>query len=221
MPKRATYREHGDGCAAARALDLIGDRWTVVIIRELLLHPKRFRELQDLLPGVTPAVLTARLRELGDSGLLSHGPDDGPATYGLTERGKAFWPVLEELGWWASGFAAVEDDTSLTPNGVLLAMLTVARRLPRRADVRCALTLYDERLRNPRDYTYSITWTPSDLAVTETASNTDAPRISSGRFAEVLFDQPIPNAPRDELSARLRSLVKDFRRAMSRTGTAK
>ncbi|ASR38028.1 hypothetical protein BAY61_26835 [Prauserella marina] len=217
MPKRATYREHGDGCAAARALDLIGDRWTVVVIRELLLHPKRFRELQDLLPGVTPAVLAARLRELGEGGLLSHTPDDNPARYGLTEQGKAFQPVLEELGWWASGIEVADDDTSLTPNGVLLAMLTVARRLPRRSDVHCELTLYDDRLANPRDYTYSITWTPANLAVSEAPSNAAAPRMSSGRFAELLFDEPVPDAPSDKLLA----LVKDFRGARSGIGTTR
>src|SRR5262245_20026042 len=70
VPTKRTYNEYGDRCAAAHALDLVGDRWSLIIVRELTLGPKRFNELLETLRGISPAVLSARLRELESYGVL-------------------------------------------------------------------------------------------------------------------------------------------------------
>ena len=70
MPIKRTYAECGDACMTARAVELIGDRWTYPVLRELMLAPKRFKELSAAICGVTPAVLTTRLREMEAAGLV-------------------------------------------------------------------------------------------------------------------------------------------------------
>ena len=60
----ATMRTYGDGCGIAHALDLVGERWALLVVRELLLGPKRFTDLRDGLPNASPNVLSQRLREL-------------------------------------------------------------------------------------------------------------------------------------------------------------
>ncbi|HZF18765.1 MAG TPA: helix-turn-helix domain-containing protein, partial [Burkholderiales bacterium] len=64
MSSKASKRSYDDGCAAAHALDLIGERWALLVVRELVLGPKRFTGLRAGLPGISPNVLTQRLEEL-------------------------------------------------------------------------------------------------------------------------------------------------------------
>ncbi|MDQ3832645.1 MAG: helix-turn-helix transcriptional regulator, partial [Actinomycetota bacterium] len=66
----ATMRSYQDGCAVAHALDFIGERWAPLVVRELLLGPKRFTDLRAGLPGVSPNVLAQRLRELEGAGIV-------------------------------------------------------------------------------------------------------------------------------------------------------
>ena len=68
----ATMRTYGDGCGIAHALDLVGERWALLVVRELLLGPKRFTDLRDGLPNASPNVLSQRLREL-EAGRRSSG----------------------------------------------------------------------------------------------------------------------------------------------------
>lgn len=86
-------RSYGQLCAVARALDLIGDRWTLLIVRELLLRPNRFTDLLDGLPGVPRNLLAARLRALIADGLVTL----GDAGYVLTQRGEQLRPVIRSL----------------------------------------------------------------------------------------------------------------------------
>jgi DNA-binding HxlR family transcriptional regulator len=69
----ATMRTYDDGCAAAHALDLVGERWALLVVRELLLGPKRFTDLRVGLPGASPNVLSQRLRELERTGVVGRG----------------------------------------------------------------------------------------------------------------------------------------------------
>jgi DNA-binding HxlR family transcriptional regulator len=101
-------RSYGQYCAVARALDLVGDRWTLLIVRELLLRPCRYGELQDGLPGVATNLLAERLRALEDDGLVAH---DEPGRYRLTERGQQLGAVVRELARWGALLMA-EQDTS-------------------------------------------------------------------------------------------------------------
>ena len=87
----------------ARALDVLGERWTLLIVRELLTGPKRFKDLLDGLPGVGTNLLASRLKELEGEGLLRRAtlpPPAGSAVYELTGRGRDLEPVLTSLAWW-------------------------------------------------------------------------------------------------------------------------
>lgn len=100
MPERKSY---GQYCGLARALDHVGDRWTLLVIRELLLGRRGFRELEAALPGISPTLLSQRIADLLDDGLVTR--NDAPARskavqYRLTEAGQALEPVLLELIRW-------------------------------------------------------------------------------------------------------------------------
>ncbi|MFG1809484.1 winged helix-turn-helix transcriptional regulator [Streptomyces sp. NPDC049040] len=99
----ASKRSYGDGCGIARALDLVGERWGLLVVRELVLGPKRFTGLHAGLPGVSPNVLAQRLRELEAAGVLRRrtlGPPAGARVYELTEWGRELEPLLIGLGRW-------------------------------------------------------------------------------------------------------------------------
>jgi DNA-binding HxlR family transcriptional regulator len=97
-----TYRQY---CGLARALDLVGDRWTLLIVRELLtLGPSRYTDLRNGLPGIATNLLADRLRELEEAGIverLDAAPPVATALFRLTPRGEALAPVIAALGMWA------------------------------------------------------------------------------------------------------------------------
>jgi DNA-binding HxlR family transcriptional regulator len=99
-----SYRQH---CAAARALDVIGDRWSLLIVRELLLRDCRFTDLADGLTGIATNLLTERLRSLEAAGVIEH-VSDQPAGYRLTPRGRGLAPVVRSLIVW--GMPMMIDD---------------------------------------------------------------------------------------------------------------
>jgi DNA-binding HxlR family transcriptional regulator len=99
----AERKSYGQFCGLARSLDHVGDRWTLVIVRELLLGNRSFRDLQSALGGISPSLLTQRLTELAADGLVVR--NDAPrrsrgVEYGLTEAGHALEPVIIELIRW-------------------------------------------------------------------------------------------------------------------------
>ena len=98
-------RSYGiDDCPVARTLDLIGERWTVLLLRDLLLHgARRFQDFQDSLPGVAPNTLSARLKAMEDDGLVQRVlySDRPPRLeYALTEKGKSLGPVVRAMRDW-------------------------------------------------------------------------------------------------------------------------
>jgi DNA-binding HxlR family transcriptional regulator len=100
-----TKRTYGDRCGVARALDIVGERWALLVVRELLLGPKRFTDLRAGLPHVGPDVLAQRLRELEQSGIVRRGtlpPPAGSRIYELTVRGRELEPVVLALGRFGS-----------------------------------------------------------------------------------------------------------------------
>jgi DNA-binding HxlR family transcriptional regulator len=103
-------RTYGQFCALAKALDVIGDRWTLLIVRELLSWKRaRYTDLKSGLPGIASNLLSERLRELEDAGIVTReeSPPPAPATlYALTERGKALDGVIRELGRWGAPLLA-------------------------------------------------------------------------------------------------------------------
>ena len=98
-------RSYGDLCGIARALDVVGERWALLVVRELLLGPKRFADLHRGLSGVSQNVLSQRLRGLEEQGLVRRsalGPPARVRVYELTERGRELESVLLALGRWGS-----------------------------------------------------------------------------------------------------------------------
>src|SRR4051794_38239488 len=99
----AVHRTYNDACGVARSLDVVGERWALLIVRELLLGPKRFNDLLAGLQGASPSVVTQRLRELAAGGVVARrelGPPARVHVYELTACGRKLEPVLLELGRW-------------------------------------------------------------------------------------------------------------------------
>lgn len=159
MPIKRSYADLGDACRAARALDLVGDRWTLVIVRELMFEPRSFSDLIGDVRGITPAVLTSRLRMLQDVGVVQRAVTDSgaeSASYTLTSWGRGLEVILQELGRWEARGAIDSRPGGMTPNAVIVAMRTMAPSIDSR--IRAVnLRLRDER-RAPssvHDYTMS------------------------------------------------------------------
>ena len=111
MSPRRSYDQY---CSAARALDAVGDRWTLLIVRELLAGPRRYTDLHADLPGVSTDVLASRLKDMERDGLTTRRrlPPPGAAyVYELTPRGSALLPVLQALGEWGGPLLAERRPT--------------------------------------------------------------------------------------------------------------
>jgi DNA-binding HxlR family transcriptional regulator len=96
-------RSYGQYCAVAKALDVVGNRWTLLVVRELLGGPRRFGDLIDGLPGIGTNLLSERLRELQDADVIEKRtlpPPAGSTVYELTDRGRALGGVAIALAWW-------------------------------------------------------------------------------------------------------------------------
>lgn len=124
----ATKRTYGEGCAAAHALDLVGERWALLVVRELVLGPKRFTDLKAGVPGASPNVLSQRLRELEANGVVRRrrlGPPAGSMVYELTEWGAELEPVLQHLGRWGARSPQMPFEAALGVDALVLALRTL------------------------------------------------------------------------------------------------
>ena len=122
-----TARRYDDPCGIARALDAVGDRWALLVVRELIFGPKRFLQLRQGLHGVSPNVLSQRLRDLEAAGVVRRDVLDPPAevaVYELTASGRALEPVLLELGRWGSR-QPMTAAGELSVSALLIALKTV------------------------------------------------------------------------------------------------
>ena len=121
-------------CALARAAEILGERWTLLIIRELLLGQKRFSDLSDRLSGVSPTVLTMRLNTLMESGVVRRAtlpPPFNAQVYELTPTGLGLKPAIRELIRWGGHFIfPMRPDDEFDPDWGLLALDANARRTP-------------------------------------------------------------------------------------------
>lgn len=127
MKKRA----YQDGCAVAHALDLIGDRWAMPIMRELMLGPKRFTDLRASLPGISANVLTQRLEELEAASVLIRRRLPPPAAsqiYELTDWGRESEILFQVLGRWACRSPTMEPGMPMSHVSVILSMRTMIDR---------------------------------------------------------------------------------------------
>jgi DNA-binding HxlR family transcriptional regulator/putative sterol carrier protein len=124
----ATTRTYDDGCAAAHALDLVGERWALLVVRELLLGPKRFTDLKSGLPHASPNVLAQRLRDLEAAGVVRRGKLPPPAAskiYELTEWGRDLELVIIELGRWGVRSPTKPPDAELGVDSLILSFRTM------------------------------------------------------------------------------------------------
>ena len=122
-----TARRYDDPCGIARALDAVGDRWALLVVRELIFGPKRFLHLRQGLRGVSPNVLSQRLRDLEAAGVVRRcmlGPPAEVAVYELTASGRALEPVLLALGRWGSR-QPMTAAGELSVSALLIALKTV------------------------------------------------------------------------------------------------
>jgi DNA-binding HxlR family transcriptional regulator len=112
-----TTRSYAQYCGVARALDLVGERWALLVVRELVLGPKRFTDLRDGLPGIGTNVLAARLKELEAKGVVTRSTLPPPAAstvYELTEYGRELEEVMLAFGrWGAKSMGPRTEDQSL------------------------------------------------------------------------------------------------------------
>ncbi len=120
-----SMRTYGDGCSSAHALDLVGERWALLIVRDLLFGPKRFTDLHAGLAHGSPNVLSQRLRELEEAGVVRRRRLPPPASanvYELTEWGAELEPVLLGLQRWGARSPALPHDRPVGCDAAMLAL---------------------------------------------------------------------------------------------------
>jgi DNA-binding HxlR family transcriptional regulator len=128
-------RTYADSCGLAHALDLVGERWALLVIRELTLGAKRYSDLLADLPGISTNVLSTRLGELERNGIVRHGrmpPPAASAVYELTEWGRELEPVMCRLGRWAAASPLHDTTQHLSVTSFVLSLRTNA--YPQQAD---------------------------------------------------------------------------------------
>jgi DNA-binding HxlR family transcriptional regulator len=127
-----TDRSYGQYCGIARALDLVGERWAMLVVRELILGPRRFVDLKTGLPGIGTNVLATRLRQLERGGIVHRRilpPPAGSAVYELTEYGRRLEPALLALGrWGAESLGARGPEQTLRSGWLAVALRAFFRR---------------------------------------------------------------------------------------------
>ncbi|SNS67522.1 DNA-binding transcriptional regulator, HxlR family [Asanoa hainanensis] len=133
-----SQRSYEDDCGTALALDAVGERWALLVVRELVFGPKRFRDLRAGLPKASQNVLSQRLRELEDSGVVRKvelGPPVSASAYELTDRGHALEPVLVELSRWGAN-APGAHGPEMSTDAFMLLLKALRRPAPRPTAVR-------------------------------------------------------------------------------------
>jgi DNA-binding HxlR family transcriptional regulator len=141
MPTSRSYR---DSCGVARALDVVGERWALLVVRELLLLPRRFSELRHALPNASSNLLADRLRELEHHGVIRRrklASTAGPQVYELTEWGRKLEPIVLALSEWGIDAPNPPEPTSLSATSVLIFLRVGARPDPAAPPIVCRLDL--------------------------------------------------------------------------------
>ncbi len=120
-------RTYGEGCPIALSLDIVGERWALLVVRELRLGPRRYTDLQRALPGITPAVLSKRLKELEEYGVLRRRellPPAAARAYELTEWGAGLEPVFQALARWGVRSPVLPLTGEVSADSVMLGLRT-------------------------------------------------------------------------------------------------
>jgi DNA-binding HxlR family transcriptional regulator len=122
-----TPRRYDERCGVAHALDLVGQRWALLVVRELLLGPKRFTDLRTSIPHATPDLLSRRLKELQDHGVIHRrklAPPAASTVYELTPWGRELEPAVVALARWGSGSPHLPTDAPVGADSIMLGLRT-------------------------------------------------------------------------------------------------
>jgi len=118
-------RSYGEACRFAYALDVVGERWALLVVRELLLGPKRFTDLRTGLAHASSNILSERLRDLEQSGVIQRRKLPPPAAstvYELTEWGRELEPIVTKLGAWGARSPIAPESQEIGPDSIVLAL---------------------------------------------------------------------------------------------------
>jgi DNA-binding HxlR family transcriptional regulator len=141
-------RRYHHYCAVARALEVVGDRWTLLIARELLLGPRRFTDLAEGLPTIGSSVLSTRLKELEQHGLVvkrTLPPPAASVVYELTDQGRGLGPVLAALADWGMNLLGQpRGDDEIRSSWLVLGLTVTAKPDPRTPDATYELRIDDD-----------------------------------------------------------------------------
>ncbi len=173
----ATKRSYGEACRFAYALDLVGERWALLVVRELLLGPKRFTDLRAGLPHASPNILSERLRELEQAGVLHRRKLPPPAAsqvYELTEWGKELEPVVTQLGAWGARSPVPPEHREIGADSIVLALRS----------------LFDAEAAGDLEASYELRLGEESFAVTVAHGELDLSRSAAAAPATVLETDP-------------------------------
>lgn len=149
LRRTETKRRYDDACGTAHGLELIGERWALLVLRELMLGPRRFSQLREDLPGISANVLTQRLSELEQRGLVIRKRLPPPASvqvYEATEWGLEAEAIVQTLGRWAARSPQHDPTLPISAVSILLSMRTMIDvEKARGLDLRIAFRFGDER----------------------------------------------------------------------------
>src|SRR3954452_5308129 len=173
MPTSRSYR---DACGIARALDVVGERWALLVVRELLLTPQRFSELRQALPNVSSNVLADRLRELEQHEVIRRDPELG--RYELTDRGRQLEPIVLALGDWGADVPPPPPPAALSATSVLIFLRGAARPDPAAPPLTCRLEL-DGRVWTVRVADGRAEVQPGEPATADVSVRTDPGTLSA------------------------------------------
>src|SRR3954451_18399287 len=127
----ASKRTYGDRCGVARALDLVGERWALLVVRELLLGPKRFTDIRAGLPHASSNILAERLRDLEQGAVIQRRKLPPPAAstvYELTEWGRELEPIVTKLGAWGARSPFPPETQEINADSIVLALRSLFDR---------------------------------------------------------------------------------------------
>ncbi|MFD0557086.1 HxlR family transcriptional regulator [Stackebrandtia endophytica] len=119
-------KDYGQFCGLAKASSVLGERWSLLIVRDLSLAPRRFKDLHEGLPGIPTSVLTTRLRDFQAAGVVTRVADEQPGggvLYTLTPHGESLKPILDALGRWGAEAMAVPGPQDVVTDASLAAAL--------------------------------------------------------------------------------------------------
>lgn len=138
---------YGQFCGVARALDVVGERWTLLLVRELLVAPRRFTDLRDGLPGIAPNLLSRRLTALQEAGVVERRLADRGTVYALTPWGEELRGVVRELVRWAARSMAggPAPDDAFRPEWLVVALDALLDDVRTPRPVRVAIHVEDWR----------------------------------------------------------------------------